>query len=67
MRFARPYDWVYDCFVLVLLSLGPILLNLGPVLLVLGPILLNLGPVLLVFWTSHMPHVLARVKTAFQS
>ena len=37
--FARPFDWVYACFMTVLLSLGPVLLNMGPVLLSLGPII----------------------------
>ena len=37
--FTRPYDWNYDCFMTVLLILGPVLLILGPVLLILGPIL----------------------------
>ena len=45
--FTRPFDWVSEGFMTVLLSLGPCLLNVGPVLLSLGPYLLNLGPVLL--------------------
>ena len=50
-RFTRPFDWVLDRYLHVLLSLVPVL---GPVLLslvpVLGPVLLSLGPVL------HLPH-----------
>ena len=35
--FARPYDWIIDCFMTVLLSYGPRLLSYGPRLLSYGP------------------------------
>ena len=40
MEVLLVYDWFYDCFMEVLLVLGPVLLILGPVLLIQGPVLL---------------------------
>ena len=53
---TRPFDWIIDCSIPVLLGNGPVLLTYGPVLLRNGPVLLNYGPFL------DLPHASLLVR-----